>query len=798
MALGGVARSEDNSTFSLSPVVVSGERVMDAQGSKLFDREAIESRPGLQRDTNEILRTSPGVQFSDESASGDLGGEIQPARVSISGGRTYDNAFMVDGMSASTLLDPDSDAKPNNPTSLPGHPQVFFLSPELLEKVELYSFNIPARLGGFTGGVVDSAVRFPDPNAWGALKIWTTRSQWSSLHSEADDFDSSSSSSMQPRFDRKNIDAIVNMPVNNSTALISSLSLRQSDIPLDLDDGPDEEHRKTLNYLLKVGTRLSDGGNAFVSALASPYSGKHYVSNQKDSKIDLEMTPLQLQLGREWDFDCGMLTAMLGFQDYESSRDAQPEFKQWLNTPSKDWGESDEKYSLEGGYGDLRMSQQSKTAKLDFLSDSVDLLGMSHIFGLGLSWTQISGTYDRPETAYVYYQPVKSTKVFDPTGEYSDSVFKEQYFSRRSVYDADSASADMRTYSLYAEDEFVLSRLTLRPGVRISNDDFMENLDISKRLAAQFDVFGDSGTMLIGGLNRYYGQALMTYKLREGRREPRRESRKIDSKGRVYPEIGDTAGYWIVDGSSTSNYRFSSLDTPYVDEQVVGLNQKLVFDETDFGKLSFRWVKRWYEDEFARERIDFPDGESRYVMNNNGFSKYEGFMTSWEKVWPRHSLELNVTFQNTITSNDNYDDSLDEDDLDEQVWYDGSLMNVTDLPRTDFNRPWLANLIYTAKLPHNFSFTNITRARAGYEAIVAAGKTITIDDEKYSIYEKVQYDPVYIFDWKLTWDKPLKGAQKLSLGIEILNVFDSRIRLADSDESFEMGRQLWAGIEYRF
>lgn len=788
----------ENATFVLSPVVVTSERHMEAEGRATIDREILDTHPGVQRDTNEALRTVPGVQFSDSATSSDQGGEIQPARISISGGRTYENAFRLDGMSASTLLDPDSMVKPGSISSLPGHPQMFFLSPELLDGIDVYSSNIPASIGGFTGGAVLSRTRFPDPTGWGAIKYWTTRSQWSELHSDNTDFSSSSSSTLQPNFERTNIDLMANFPVTNATAFLGAFSMRHAAIPLEIDDNPQEEKRTALNTLLKVGHVLPDGGKAFASLLYAPYTGEHYISNQRDSEIDLNMDPWQIQVGRDWKLGFGTMEAALGYQDFVYSREAQPTLRQWLNTPSKDWGGSGEKFSNEGGYGDLGMSQKTWSTSVDFRADPLELIGTTHLFESGLVWEGLTGSYERSETAYVYYSATKAKKVADPTGGYFDSVNDEQYFSKRSVYDADQVEASMNTLAVYLQDEWTVARLTLRPGVRASHDDFLDNMNVAPRFAAQYDLFADQQTFLVGGINRYYGQGLLTYKLREGRKELRRETRTIDTNGNVFPEVGETDGYWRTGDPSKSNYRFSSLDTPYADECVLGLDHKLLIEGVDLGNLSLRWINRWYEDEFAREKVIGPDGDSYYVMNNNGFSRYKGVTGAWSKNWDDHYLELNLTIQDTITSNDNYDVTLDDEALDDEVWYGGSLMDKADLPRTDYNRPWLANLIYTARLPYHFSFTNVTRARAGYTAILDADKTVTIDGAKYPVYEKVERDPVYVFDWKVTWDAPIKGANVLTVGLEVLNVFDAQIPVGDTKESFEMGRQFWAGLEYKF
>ncbi len=784
--------------FVLQQVVVTDSSPPPSEGRTVIERQDLERRPGLQSDANEAVRTAPGVQFSEEYRGSDQGGEITPARMSISGGRTYDNAFLIDGMPASSILDPDSTAAPTDPIKLADHPQLFFLSPELLEEEAVHTSNIPARWGGFTGGVVRAEIRFPDPFAWGAAKYWTTRSAWTSLHSDDEDFDSSSSAKLQPGFVRQNGDFMFNVPVTDTSALLGAVALRHSSIPLDREFCPDEETRLGLNTLLKYGALLPDGGQYHLDFLYAPYRSVHYVNRQRESEVELERDAWRFQAGRNWKLGWGDVDWSAGYQDFSTARDAGSELKSWLNTPSKDWGGEDEKYSIEGSYGELEMTQRTFSTSLDARLQTMDWGRVRHVPAGGVTWEHIRGTYERPASGYVYYSPKESSSVWDPSGSYADSVQDEQYFSKRSVFDPDSVSASMNVLAIYIEDMFSLNRLMLRPGLRLSYDDFLENMNVSPRLAAEYDLFADRSTILVGGLNRYHGQSLMTYKLREARRELRREDRALGADGAVYPELGDEDGYWRVDDPSTSKYRFSSLDTPYSDEAVLGFDQSLAFSGHDWGKLSLRWINRWYEDEFAREKVEDPDGEDRYIFNNNGSSRYRGLTGTWTRDWTQHALTLNVTVQETLSSHESYDSTLDDEALDEKVWYDGELMDRIDLPRTDFNRPWVANLVYSAKLPLHLTFTNVTWARAGYRAIVSTKDDITIDGEDYDVYERITREPVYTFDWKLTWDAPITDTQTLTLGMEVLNVFDARIPVADSKESYELGRQFWLGMEYRF
>lgn len=167
---------------------------------------------------------------------------------------------------------------------------------------------------------------------------------------------------------------------------------------------------------------------------------------------------------------------------------------------------------------------------------------------------------------------------------------------------------------------------------------------------------------------------------------------------------------------------------------------------------------------------------------------------------------MNATYQQTDASNLDYDDSFDDDDAQEWVIYKGEVMLRSDLPRTDYNRPWTANLVLTSLLPYGFEFTNVTHYRSSYMGRETVGirgsktKPLPVDapPEVDRAYGETKKPRSWLFDWKVTWRKEIGTSQELALSLEAYNVFDEKISLEDSDDEFEMGRQFWAGMEYAF
>jgi outer membrane receptor protein involved in Fe transport len=119
-------------------------------------------------------------------------------------------------------------------------------------------------------------------------------------------------------------------------------------------------------------------------------------------------------------------------------------------------------------------------------------------------------------------------------------------------------------------------------------------------------------------------------------------------------------------------------------------------------------------------------------------------------------------------------------------------------PRSDYNREWSANLVYHVKLGYGFAFTNITQYRSGYTAIQDTKDNFISDEgERFDIYEDVSHPSATTFDWKLTWERDLASAGSVMLSAEVYNVFNRKL-YTGIDGEYEMGRQLWVGLDYTF
>ena len=774
---------------TLAPVTVVGAMENPATGASSLDAPLIKSLPQGDGNLNELLKWLPDVQLSDQANSSATAGEILPTDISISGGKPYENNFMIDGLSSNNLLDPTSRSV-TDISDIPSYPQGVFLNSTLIDHLTVYQSNIPARFGGFTGGVVTAETKNPGDRFNGHLSFRTTRDAWTNFHIDAaqeEAFRQSSNYNQEPRFEKYQAGCTLDIPLTNSTGLLVDYQLSYSTIPLNYFGSLQDQTRRLDNVLAKYRVELPNEDSLTLSAVSTPYRADYFLEDVKNSAYQIKSGSTTFNGGYRHNWQGGVLDIKAGYTNIEESRHAPSTYSQWLLTPSKDWGTlAGTKYSQEGGYGDLKRSQQDSQITADLTLSPKRTGPLTHTLSGGLAVDHTEAKLARPQTTVFYYGAKASSTV--ECGDDPACANQEQYFSSRTSYAASAVGASLNQFAVYGEDRIRFLRLELRPGARASYDSLMENYNLSPRLAASYDLFGNGRTILIGGLNRYYGHLLLTYKLREAIQPLLRETRELDSNGQLTP--------WQTSYTATSTTGFSHLKTPNTDEVTAGIDQALAG-----GRMQIRYVHRYTKDEFAKNTLGNvqPDGLRYYTLNNNGRSEHQSVQLSWERQWERQYLQINGTWQKTKSSNENFDEYLSISDLDVQVWYRGSSVAKADLPSPDYNRQYLANLIYSVHLPWGLSFTNTTHFRSGYNAIEDTGKNITLaSGEVLDIYDEVKEPNSILFDWTLGWRHALDAKRSLTLTLTVLNVFDHQVHLGDASDEYELGRQFWAGLDIDF
>ncbi|NJB66670.1 outer membrane receptor for Fe3+-dicitrate [Desulfobaculum xiamenense] len=776
---------QDERVMVLDKVSVQARH--DEPGKATITRERLEHLPSATGSITETLRTQPNVQFDEGFGTSLNGGEITPPDISISGGKAYENNFTIDGLGNNNRIDP-SGFDNGEPTAFPsGAPQSIFLDTELVDEVEVYTSNIPAKHGLFTGGVVNAKTRTPADEFGGKVKIRHSRDKWSNQRpADNEDFEDSSSASSQPLFSRYDGSVTLDIPITDSTGAIVAYSAQHATIPLHYMDGEKDQIRLNQNLFGKLVHELDDRTSIDLTMVYAPYTAENFTASAKNSGFDIHAGGYDVKLGFTREMDLGTLEMRTAYSESQTHRDAEENIHTtWTKSgASTQWG-TNSKFAMEGGFGDAKTEQRSLATMVDFTTAAAQFGPTSHVFNMGLSHENVFGSYEQSDDQIAFYNPTTSTTVVD-NGQ-GGVIAGEQYARAKSVRAATSRSANMNLLAAYLDDTITLGRLTLTPGLRVSYDDLTQNTNLEPRFRTTFDILGDGQLKLIGGANRYYGAPLLSYALRSV--EPLvRYSRSIDGAG----NLGD----WQRTTSSGNNgYDLSGLDTPYSDEISIGAEAQ-VFG----GVASIEYLQREGRDQFGTKTVK-NGKDTFYTLTNDGRTDYEGYTLKFEKTVDGHFFSLGATYADQSSNFSSFIDSSNNDWLPgynfDKVYYEGELIDRADMPRSNFNRPWVVTFVYSGKVLDRLTFTNTTRYVSNTEAIVKKGKYTDTDGVNYYKYEKSHLDDNVTFDWQLDYEAWRHENQLLTLNLTVKNVFDST-GIVDSEGNRQIGRQFWAGATYEF
>lgn len=231
--------------------------------------------------------------------------------------------------------------------------------------------------------------------------------------------------------------------------------------------------------------------------------------------------------------------------------------------------------------------------------------------------------------------------------------------------------------------------------------------------------------------------------------------------------------------------------------------------------MELLYINREYKDQIITVELDRDDdGITYYEWDNSGRRTHDEISLSWDRSWQKHFFSCNITWQetksNSSTVSDKFDihqEGSDPDELDLPVWYKLELIDKSQLPLNDFNRPYRASLVYSTSLPFNFTFTNTTNYRSRYQIIEKVtsgdvptpdGSIVDVDTLDNDYYQDKTVHSSLLFDWKIAWQSDLWRGNAISFTLEILNVFNRKVEIGTTEDGFLLGRQYWAGMTYKF
>lgn len=799
----------DSDALALPPLLITapvqnpGGLDESGAGQTLFGRPYLEQFGQADGNLDGVLRLVPGLQFGEDSESVEELTELRPGSVSISGGRFYENLFVLDGLSNSNRLDPAADGDGSGIFGVAGHEQSLFMDAGVIEQVTVYDANVPAAYGGFTGGVVEATTRRAGDQPEGRLRISGTHADWTRFHVFTREWDPDSAAALPeppetPDFRRYRASASYATPVSERSGLLTSLSESYSTTPEVSLDETRNRIQRNRNLFLKLGSDLGEAATLDVSATWAPYESEGFIADVLNSDYSLSGGGYGLKAAFRYLGTSLEQSLDLGWTRSDSSRDAPNGYFSWENTRSRQWGrEADVGLSREGGYGDLDMLEDAVSLGYSLQTQPLHLGEVTLSHEAGVDARHSRSRFRRDETLYVYDNAVINADL-QCRGYVSDCIQGEQYFSTRRVYQADDVTVTLNEVGLYAETTAGWRRLTATLGLRYDYNDFLRNHDLALRSRVLLDVFGDGDTRLTAGVNRYYGAPLLSYRLREARVPYYTEYRTTE-----YNIVTD---WERASGQGDYRYRFDNLETPYSDEMALGLSQSLFG-----GILTLKLVRRENRNEFSRTTTDTQeDGYRYYLMNNDGSSDYRGVSLAWNRVYGNTLINVHATWSETETHNADYDDPVDATAPSEYVWYRGRRIRYGELDvlREDYNRPLVIQAAVSHRFSEAWSGTISGRYRGTYDVIVDTGQQVDgelVDTgngelvrETLEVYEDRRRRSTLLFDASLEHRYPI-GDSFLVAGIEVRNLLDDRVyTVTDGDSGIEPGRQLWLTLGMDF
>jgi hypothetical protein len=656
---------------------------------------------------------------------------------------------------------------------------------------------------------VEIKTKHPGGKFGGKFSYRTTRSGWSHYFIDERDreyFNKSDTSELQPNFKKETYTASLNIPINADTGVLLSYNRTDAAIPLGYFRGYKDTERESETYFLKGVHNINSLSYIETSLAYSPYKGKYFLADTMDGDYELHGGGYSGIANYRIETEGGgEIKAHADYSFQENSRTNSKDYHMiWIASKHKPWGAAaDEDYmttspSYEGGVGNIEKENGAFALSFDHSLAKLLFLG-EHRLSYGAGYNYIFGRHYRPEAFSSFTEP-GSSGIVNCKDDTLSCLPGDQYVTRRIFYPVSDVYAYINEYAVYAEDEWGFSRLKLRVGARVSGDDYMNNINIAPRTELQWNIFDGNSTLLTLGYARYYSANLLANKLREGI-APSILNLRWTSRGEVTP--------WMpTDNDTMSVYNFRELKTPYTDEYTIAAEQKILGSV-----LGLKYIERHARDEFASDReVAESDGKYHNRLNNNGTSGYKAVQLKWSKRWENHNVMFNAAWSESKTSNDNYDEFFGLEELEREVIFNGKTIKLKDLPKDNFNKPYIFNLSYAGSFFDHLIVSGIlnysTPHKRLYSETISTGVIGPDGPESISAYRTVEIDDTITLDCSFSWEQKLYNSHKIILTLEVLNILDSKNKIGESSRSYykgsynyniyQMGRQFWAGIAYEF
>ncbi|WP_194867021.1 TonB-dependent receptor plug domain-containing protein [Pseudoalteromonas sp. PPB1] len=830
-----------------------GLQVPEVNGRYVLDRDFLEKTPHNAGDISELLGLLPGVILGNDAYDADLQAEIGAKRVSISGGQPWQTGFFLDGVNFNSRQDPSAyNRKKSTPNDVQGAVQAFNVNQQIVESIDVFTNNIPANYGGFSGGVVEVNTREPESGApQFGVSYRTSQSDWNEYHIilTEEENEASSELPLAPVFEKNvyNIDFSTTVgehhsvlfAANYTDSKISTISLNETVLTT----------RETANYLVKLIQNDMWLDKITLSLNYSPYESRDVSKDVKHSEFTSDGGGYNTTLQMEQEVADILFSSKFSYVFSENSRKAPPHFYPWYKAKGKDWGVGDAAeftlLSREGGYGSLYKTQKSLNWDFNATFDELSLGSTQHLLQAGIQLQKEAIDRERLDSSFSYNSPITGVSQLNCTAAlfdcvelttsmsiaeleqqlaepldlsnpdhilaYSDIVeIAPQYFSLRTVFQQEQIKVDVQNISGYVTDDIEWKDLTVRAGLRYDYDNFLKNHNLAPRLSLGYRVNGNQDTMLVMGLNRYYDSNLLTYKIREQQLPTLLQRRSVNSKGVVeaWQDLSSATDY---------RYRFNNVETPYSDELVLGWKQA-----SNLGNFSIEYIKRWNKKQLRKlsePEYNPMDGYYYRQMTNQGYGHNERVSVSWAWYLNSHSLWANTTYQLSQYTKAEQLEEIDTAALNELVYlrtetsdkgytFTETTKNNIELREAEFGEPLSLNIGWTANWTSTFTSSLNANYRQSYKAIMPLSTSressqlerlcpVCQSDESLfvEVYQETEVPGRVLANLSFNWQPVIFAEKSMKLGVDIHNLFDSRTHSVNVGTSgVETGRSIWFSV----
>ena len=812
--------SFETDLLKLSTIIVKAKTAPEI-GVSRYSQDELKNTPNSSKSITDFLKVNPNVQFSNDHLAASTQANLKPAEISIHGAQSFQNKFMINGVSNTNTLDPVGMGSANYGQMESGS-QGVAINTDLLCNLEVLDSNVSAKHGGFTGGVISADTCAPQTEIGkihGSVSYDYTSSDWVKYHQRTDAdkglYEGESTQSNHKEYTLQGLSTNLYSKLSEVYGINVYASQRRSEIPVESGLlSPKKIDQKKFNTNLgatlfvnpdadtsiKAGFTLGDLEN---NTYADKRRNSHNEINNQSALVFAEMSQKQ---------DWGTLKQKINYQQIDNSRIAgEDRGINWQYAAgSKDW--NDTATVWEGASSaSIDLSQSSLNYELDALLNAAKIGNSTHKITTGLAYQRDDVSWERTKDFATHYgiSAGKSQNLYDlngekcqpndplcdenPTSGLSKANFNGQYFKSGTLYKAGEFSGVYQQISAYLEDEIQWKNLTTRLGVRADYDESNNNLNFAPRTHISYQPLGNNALTLTTGWNRYYSAPTYITDLHQSLNVL---DFSIDREDQNSP--------WVESpNSNASSTRKKDLKNPYADELVLGVSGQ--YKNT---WAALKWVNRQYKDEVSRDKTDVPDYgfNYSYAFGNSGYGENDTITLEIGNVHPlkfkasHHDLTLAINYSDTYRGTPNYTDNFIEEAVQRLISYNGEIMPYADRPADNYNKPVTARLGWDIGFDHMpLQISNFIRYQDSYDRSISSANKVVHDGVKLDTYTLSSIKPSFSWDIRSTYELKLNKDYSTIFGLTINNLTDRNNQYASGSKLYsEIGRQFIADVTFKF